>query len=54
MFEVLKTAVDRALTAVNNTCDVNNERYRVTRSVGAPVILNVYGPGVKFTIDLVP
>jgi hypothetical protein len=54
MFEVLKTAVDRALTALNNTCDVNNERYRVTRSDGAPVILNVYGPGVKFTIDLVP
>ena len=28
---------------------------RVTRSMGgAPVILNVEGPGVKFTADLVP
>ena len=54
MFEVLKTAVDRALTAVNNTCDVKNKKFRVTRSDGAPVIINVYGRGEKFTIDLVP
>ena len=26
----------------------------MTRSTGAPVILNVNGPGVKFTVDLVP
>ena len=54
MFGVLKTAVDRAITDMNSLLVVNNETFRVTRSDGAPVILNVEGPGVKFTVDLVP
>ena len=54
MFEVLQTAVDRAITDINSVLLVNNETFRVTRSTGAPVILNVEGPGVKFTVDLVP
>ena len=54
MFSVLQTAVDRALQEMENKVVVNNETFQVTRSTGAPVILNVNGPGVKFTVDLVP
>ena len=54
MFKLLQTAVDQALTDMNNVVVVNNEKIKVTRSTGAPVILNVEGPGVKFTVDLVP
>ena len=39
---------------MNNLVVVNNEKIKVTRSTGAPVILNVEGAGVKFTVDLVP
>ena len=54
MFSVLHTAVDRALEEMKKSVNVNNEIFHVTRSTGAPVILNVNGPGVKFTVDLVP
>ena len=54
MFSVLHRAVDRALEEMEKKIIVNKETFHVTRSTGAPVILNVNGPGVKFTVDLVP
>ena len=54
MFSVLQTAVDRALQEMRHKIIVNNETFQVTRSTGVPVILNVKGPGVRFTVDLVP
>ena len=54
MFEVLQKAIDRALTDMNKTVDVDGEAFAVTRAIGAPVILIVKGPGVNFTVDLVP
>ena len=54
MFGILQTAVDRALTEVQCSVVVDGEEFSVTRSTGAPVILNVKGPGVRFTVDLVP
>ena len=52
MFSVLQTAVDRALQEMENKVVVNNETFQVTRSTGAPVILNVNGPGVKYLRDI--
>ena len=54
MFKILQSAVDRAITDIGNLVVVDMERYRVTRATGAPVILKVQGPGIKFTVDLVP
>jgi len=54
MFKLLHRSIDQALQILNKQVTVDNETVTVTRSTGAPVILNVRGPGVKFTVDLVP
>ena len=56
MFKLLQTSVDKAITELESRVSHAGQQYKVTRSVGgAPVVLNVKGPGdVFFTADLVP
>lgn len=55
MFKILQYAGDKALTALNWQVVVNNQEYKVGRSIGAPYCITISGAdGLKISIDIVP
>jgi len=55
MYSLLKTAGDRALTELRNQLRLPNGKvYSITRSEGAPYMLNIRGSDLSISIDLVP
>ena len=57
MFNQLLSSVDRVISKNNHVIEYRNGlRYRITRSVGAPITLKVEGldDNVEFEVDLVP
>ena len=54
MHTLLDAAVTKALTAMDHKVEVKGTIYKVTRSIKTPVVLNIEGKDVDFTVDLVP
>ena len=57
MHELLHGAVTKALESLKHEVKVKGKwkgTYKVTRSDSTPVKLTVKGPGISFTVDLVP